>query len=232
MRDDPYIKWLVDNLAKPGKSQSGLARHLGVDPSSINKVVKRKRLLKSHEVVGAAEYFGEDAPSIEAMPSATGGTVIAFRAGVVEAGAFREVDEFADNPFDETRQISVPRDPQFPNARVLSFDVAGDSMNDLKPRPILPGDQVVGVAFEDVADQIRMRDGMVVVVERARDGGQTREWSVKQVELYEDRTEFHPRSTNKRHRPIVIERDMQADDGTAVQVIAVVRRIINDIPLS
>src|SRR5690606_23522319 len=110
-------------------------------------------------------------------------------------------------------------------------EVEGDSMNDLKPRPILEGDRLVCVSFEDVADQVRVRDGLIVVVERTRDGGHTREWSVKQVELYEDRVEFHPRSTNPRHKPIVVMRDALADDGVQVEIIGLVRAVRNEFPL-
>lgn len=105
-------------------------------------------------------------------------------------------------------------------------------MTDLKPRPILPGDRVICVAYEDVAHLVPLRDGMVVVVERTRDAGQFREWSVKQIELYQGRTEFHPRSTNAKHKPIVIDHDASADNGVAVEIIGLVRRIVNEVPLS
>ncbi|NEK55241.1 phage repressor protein, partial [Rhizobium leguminosarum] len=86
------------------------------------------------------------------------------------------------------------------------------------------------VSYEDVAYDAPLRDGMVVVVERTRDGGQTREWSVKQIELYQDRTEFHPRSTNPKHKPIIVPRDPSADQGTVVEIIGLVRRVVNDLP--
>lgn len=103
-------------------------------------------------------------------------------------------------------------------------------MDRLEPRPILPGDRIIGVAYEDVAHQVRIKDGLVVVVERSRDGGHTREWSVKQVELYEDRIEFHPRSSDKNLKPIVVKRDARADDGVTVEIIALVRSVRNDLP--
>jgi phage repressor protein C with HTH and peptisase S24 domain len=148
--------------------------------------------------------------------------------GVVEAGSFREV--FAvDNV--EPEMVVVPPDPRFPHARLLVFHVAGDSMNDLRPRPILPGDRIVTVSYEDVAHEVPLRDGMTVVVQRTRDGGHMREWSVKQLELYEDHVDFCPRSTNPRHRPIRVSRDAFADGGTEVEIIAVVRQVMNTIPL-
>ena len=148
--------------------------------------------------------------------------------GKTAAGVFREVDDFDQS---EPEKIWEAVDPQFPHARRMAFDVEGDSMNELKPRPIMEGDRLICVAFEDVANQVRVRDGLVVVVERTRDGGHTREWSVKQVELYDDRTEFCPRSTNPTHKPIVIKRDAKADDGVVVEIIALVRSIKNDLPL-
>ncbi|CAD7023274.1 helix-turn-helix domain-containing protein [Pseudorhizobium endolithicum] len=226
MLEDPYKKWVIENLAKPGKSQTGLAKALGLHPSAINKVVSGKRQLKSHEVAGAVAYFGEEAPKTELAPSASK-WVPARKAGVVAAGLFREVDEFDQS---EPEDITVPRDENFPNARQLTFEVEGDSMNELRPRPILPGDTIVCTAYEDIADRVVLRDGMVVVVQRERDAGQMREWSVKQIEIYEDRTEFHPRSSNPKHKPIVVHRQFDADDGISVEVIAVVRMVMNAMP--
>ncbi len=149
--------------------------------------------------------------------------------GVVEAGSFRPVDEFGDiEP--PTRQ--EPPDSEFPDAEVMFFDVAGDSMNKLKPRPIMPGDRVFALNFASLRNRVALRDGMVVVVQQTIDGGQHRERSVKQLELYEDRMEFHPRSDNPRHKPIVISRDYTPEDGKEVEIFALVRRISNDIPLS
>ncbi|MGF6157805.1 transcriptional regulator with XRE-family HTH domain [Ensifer sp. KUDG1] len=226
MLEDPYKKWVIENLEKPGMSQTGLAKVLGVHPSAVNKIVSGKRGLKSHEVALAATYFGEAAPSSELTPYNGALSVIPI-IGTVEAGAFREVDDFDQS---EPRTLTLPRDDRFPNARQIGFDVSGDSMNDLKPRPILAGDCAVCVAYEDVAGQVVLRDGMVVVVERTRDSGHFREWSVKQIEIYADRTEFHPRSTNPKHKPIVVHRNFEADDGVKVEVIALVRRIVNEMP--
>ncbi len=225
MLEDPYKKWVIENLDKPGMSQTGLAKVLGVHPSAVNKIVSGKRGLKSHEVALAATYFGEAAPSTELTPFSGALSIIPI-VGTVEAGAFREVDEFDQS---EPVTLSLPRDEKFPNARQVAFDVAGDSMNDLKPRPIFAGDRAVCVAYEDIAHQVVLRDGMVVVVERKRDSGHFREWSVKQIEIYEDRTEFHPRSTNPRHKPIIVHRNFEADDGVTVEVIALVRRVVNDL---
>lgn len=146
-------------------------------------------------------------------------------AGRVAAGMFFEVDELDQT---ERERIWLPADPRYPNARMVVFDVEGTSMNDLRPRPILPGDRVVTLSFEDL--NVPVRDGMVVVVERTRDGGHTREWSVKQVEFYQDRIEFHPRSTDPRYKPIIVRHGDDQDDGTEVRILAIVTQIMNSLP--
>jgi SOS-response transcriptional repressor LexA len=165
------------------------------------------------------ESADPEAGTVEVIPSDR-----EFRAvpvvGMVEAGTFREVDEFGDL---QPRRISVPRDERYPRARQFAFDVAGDSMNAAEP-PITAGAVIVCVDFDDVNEPIR--DGMRVVVERTRDGGHLREWSVKEVRQYEDRVEFIPRSTNAKHRPIVVPRGNYEDEGTTVRILALVRMTI------
>jgi len=221
-----YLEWIREGLAQPGKTQIGLAHHLGIAHPQITQLLKGRRNLKVHEIPKIAEYLDRPLPNSEVkqvVPAMTIGRV----AGIVEAGAFREVDEFDQS---EPVEIALPRDELFPNARQLVFDVAGDSMNDLRPLPIFPGSRLVGIAYEDVEHLVELRSGMIVVVQRERDGGHFREWSVKQLELFTDRAEFHPRSTNPKHKPIVVRRDHEADEGVRVAVIALVRRVMNEMP--
>lgn len=233
--------WIAARLAEAGRgAKARLSRHTGLDANQITRISntelgKETRDVKAHELVKIIEFFGEAPPGYR--PPETGDevlsvapTVSAYGAlvGKVEAGSFRDVDEF-----DQSEQVRIPvePDPDFPYARILIFEVVGDSMNDLAVIPILPGARVISVAYEDVADRYPLRDGMVVVVERTRDGGHLREWSIKQVELYEDRIEFHPRSKNKSHKPIVTSRNQYADDGVKVEVIALVREVNNRVTL-
>lgn len=198
-----------------------------------NRPISRKAAEKYGELFGVKAgwiLFAEDdgkAPVVNEVSLLRSGLVAGRVAGIVEAGTFREVDEFDQS---EAVEILLPRDEKFPNARQLIFDVGGDSLNDLRPRPILSGDRLVCIAYEDVAHEVELRDGMVAVVQRTRDGGHFREWSVKQIELYNDRVEFHPRSTNGKHKPIVVPREKETDDGVEVEVIALVRRVMNEMP--
>lgn len=200
-----------------------------------NRAISKKAAEKYGELFGVAAgwilFNANDDGAASATPNEVSlsrvGMTAGLVAGRVEAGTFREVDEFDQS---ERIEVALPRDERFPNARQLLFDCSGDSMNDLKPRPILEGDRLVCLAYDDVEHLIELKSGMVVVVQRERDGGHFREWSVKQIELYPDRTEFHPRSTNPKHKPIVIQRDHDADDGVTVQVIGLVRRVMNEMP--
>ncbi len=232
--------WLNQGLARREMSQAELARQLtgrlgrSYPRTAVNKMVLGNREIKGEEMLAIAEILNIEAPRAEGMvvdlPELTRNTdplVQIFNAGIVEAGAFRAAPEFSDL---EAEPVLEMRDPQFPFARLVAFDVAGDSMNRLQPRPILPGDRIIGVDFDDLGGRIPLRDGMVVVVEQSLEGGHLREWSVKQIELYEDRMEFHPRSTNPRHEPIVVPRNSDADDGKMVRILALVRRITNDVP--
>jgi hypothetical protein len=64
---DPFLAWLRACLKQPGKTQTGLAAHLGLDPSSVSKMVGGKRRLKTDEVPKAEEYFGSRAPRPRVM---------------------------------------------------------------------------------------------------------------------------------------------------------------------
>lgn len=226
--------WLNEKLIERG-SKAKLAKHLGLTPTQVTRMASLKAGVETRDVSPTelqqiVDYFG-DAPTGYAQPQAEASPfhpnfALAAVIGTVEAGSFREI---ADMDQSELERISVPADPQFPNARLLAFNVAGTSMNDLTPMPILPGSLVVGISYEDISQQFPLRDGLVVVVERTRDGGHLREWSVKQIEIFEERVEFHPRSKDRSHKPIVVQRNHDVDDGTSVQIIAIVRRVINDI---
>ncbi|MGH6861673.1 MAG: LexA family protein, partial [Phyllobacterium sp.] len=229
---DRPMKWhqrLQQRMDELGWNKAELSRRSGLPYDSINKYLRGDieqprgdALPKLAQTIKRPLIWLRDGIESDALPElsvAPGGLIEVPIVGKSEAGSFREVDEFDQS---EPGFISLPRDRRFPNARQIAFEVEGDSMNALKPRPILPGDMAVCVSYEDVASEATLRDGMTVIVERTRDGGHTREWSIKQVEIYEDRVEFHPRSTNSKHKPIIISRDTEADEGTKVEIIGLV----------
>lgn len=243
MKNEPRYR-LQEARAKAGFSSPSEAarafprdinRNTLISHENGNRPISRKAAEKYGELFGVSAGWilfndGEAAVTDSALREVSlsrVGMTAGLVAGRVEAGTFREVDEFDQS---ERIEVALPRDDLFPNARQLLFDCSGDSMNDLKPRPILEGDRLVCLAYDDVEHLVELKSGMVVVVERTRDGGHFREWSVKQLELYSDRAEFHPRSTNPKHKAIVIRQDHEADDGVTVKVIALVRRVMNEMP--
>lgn len=229
------IRWVAQGLKKPGKRKNELSRVLGRSPSTVTDILKGTRRIAIDEIPLIAAYLEEPPPAIpglefkprpELEPVAEGRLVPVTVAGPVQAGAFMPIDEFDQS---EPEVFYEPADPDFPRARRTAFDVIGDSMNRLEPAPILPGSRVIGVNYEDIG--IPLRDKMVVVVQQERDAGFLREWSIKQIELQDDHVVFHPRSSNPRHRPIIVTRDLRADDGREITILALVREIKNRVPV-
>lgn len=232
-------------LLATGRNAFEAAKIGGLERSFVNDIlIGKKRSVQGRSIAKlaqaldtttgaiAAAMSGEATAqgpqsSIEAStvaPADIGELIPIKIAGKAKAGEFVAIEDLGD--WDEPETFLDTRDPRFPNARHLGFEVEGDSMNALKPRAIQDGDRLSALAYEDIADRYPLRDGMIVIVERTRHGGHEREWSVKQLELYEDRVEFHPRSTNPRYKPIVVKRDHHADDGMTVEIIAIVRRLV------
>lgn len=53
------VEWIREGLKKPGKSQAGLARHLGLDPAAISRLLTGDRQLKANEIEKIKIYLGE-----------------------------------------------------------------------------------------------------------------------------------------------------------------------------
>jgi SOS-response transcriptional repressor LexA len=252
---DPVRDRIAERLKQTGKTPRAASLDSGMGSTAIRDIFRRpensltletlKKLAVGLEtspewlIFGAEDLgsFGGNAPTLRQTSSPTHGAELITEkmtpvpiVGDVEAGAFREAPEF---DIDDMEYVGDYPDREFPHARRIGFRVRGDSMNDLRPRSILEGDKVIGLDFHDIEGQVVLRDGMIVVVEQTRDGGHTREWSVKQLEVYEDRYEFCPRSTSKKHKPIIVPNtvfhDPSEDDGRRVRILALVRRIIGDV---
>lgn len=245
--DDPqyqFKRWLAEKVAPHGtitklSEATGIAKDKLTRSKELNASdPKKRRQVPVHEMRAIAEFFGEIPPGLDwalpgrsmeqpplenqLRPAGAPGEIIPIRvSGRAKAGEFISIEDLGD--WEEPETIYDTRDPRFPDARHLAFVVDGDSMNALKPTPIPDGARVSALAYADISESVPLRDLMVVVVERTRHGGHEREWSVKQLEIYDDRVEFHPRSTNPRHKPIVVARDNNADDGITVEIIALVR---------
>jgi phage repressor protein C with HTH and peptisase S24 domain len=242
------IAWIREGLKKPGKNQVGLAAALGRAPSAVTSLLQGTRRLMADEIPVIAAYLEVEPPfdparlpklqtfeefEAETLPTLRPGLAPASRNftlarvdGRVQAGAFLQTEVF-DDDLGET--ISAPRDPDFPFARQIAYRVGGDSMNQAEPRPIRDGDYIICVAFEDVG--LKPANGMKVVVQKTINDGQLRERSVKEVRTFPDRTEFHPRSSNPAHKPIVVPHNPDPDDSTTVEILSLVRFIFDNVPV-
>ncbi len=156
------------------------------------------------------------AQSSTAMPRK--GSVQIPLTGVTQAGAWLEVDEL----YEPSEFITIDVDPNFPNARKMVYEVRGDSMN---LAGILENDRIVCWDVHDYP--FELRDGDDVVVERARDGGHLREWTVKRFYRHPDgMQELRPISSNKAHKSFRIMPDDEMDNGETIAIIAIVEDII------
>ena len=60
--DTRLIAWLADGLEKRGKTQTGLADHLGVTQPRISEMLNRKRRFQLAEIQKIAEYIEQPPP--------------------------------------------------------------------------------------------------------------------------------------------------------------------------
>lgn len=227
-------------------SQEKLAEEIGVSRATVNRLANDHSKLKRDRAEVIAPLLGvtpEDlmlnrlpwevaasAPQAAPEPDVTKSKRPLGSAPVVatvEAGAWREVDEFDQSDPD---WVAVPPDDKYPDATQEVYIVSGDSMNALEPHPITPGSRIVGVRYDEISSRSPLRDGLVVVVRRTRDGGHVRELSVKQVAWFDDRIEFQPRSNNPKHKPIVVQHDSWEDNGVEVEIVSLVRDIMHRLP--
>lgn len=205
-------EWLIKGLEKPGKSQSGLARYIGIDPSAVNKAVKGTRQLSGLELIKAAEYLGEPVPGGRFKPH---GKPIFFR-GRVAASVWREQSADQDSP----KVSQIPRDLRYPYAEQYALEVEGDSMNKVAK----DGWTVVCVPYWEVRRS--MIPGDLVHVERVNTAGQ-HEFTLKRLKMGDGGLELWPESTSKDHqKPIPAVNS----DGYAVEIIGLVIGVYNPNP--
>jgi SOS-response transcriptional repressor LexA len=220
----------------PPMTQVELAKAAGLTQTAIAEIEagrirrpKKLRELARALKVSEASLLGEQEENASGNSFIYGqlGTVEIPVVGRVEPGVFRVHEQFDDVA---PATIVGAQDARFPGAKIVAFVVGGDSM---VGRNIHDGDIAITVDFAD--SHLPLRDRMVVVVQRTRDGGQTLEWTIKEVETHRDHIDLIPRSPNKRYKPIIVKSDYNpitgglADDGAEIKILAVVLRVTKEI---
>ena len=212
-----------------GLSLEKLAAMVGLSISQVQRFETGQREPRASDLESLSAALGctiqelrASAPKKKAesaSPSPFGSLLPVPIIGRTAAGVFREVVEFDDlGP----EYVFEPEDEDFPKARRFALDVDGQSMNAASP-PIPDGSRVVCIDFE--ATGLPFIEGMIVAIERTREGGHLREWSVKEIELHDDEVWFCPRSTDAKYKPIKIKNDPSSDEWNSFRVIGLVRDV-------
>lgn len=136
------IKWIAEQLDRPGYSQAGLARALGKDAAAVNRMLKGERQIKANEVPIIVGYLGTLPPDSDSqgfampvlpLPASDGRPDVPVWASAEagQAGAMVLTNEPIDYIRRSERMMGV-RNP-------FAFYVIGHSMSPA----IEHGDQVV-----------------------------------------------------------------------------------------
>lgn len=173
----------------------------GIKRSSLDQYAKKFRVSVEWLLLGNGQ---PEKP--KAVIEVTGLPVV----GVIAAGSWREID--ADEVIPGPSHIGMGSDPRFPRIRQYALLVSGDSMNELFP----DGSYVTCIDHVDAGMDLKV--GMVVHVERSRDGGQLVETTLKEIASINGETVLAPRSTNPKHKPIVVN----GDEGTEIAIRGIV----------
>jgi repressor LexA len=83
-----FVDWIGRGLKKPGKDQKGLAEAMGVDRSTVSKLLSGVRQLKAREIETVAAYL-EEPPPTRMMP-------VRYRVGAGQAVYRIDTDDAID----------------------------------------------------------------------------------------------------------------------------------------
>jgi transcriptional regulator with XRE-family HTH domain len=201
-------------------TQEQLAGALNVAVSTVSQLENGKQGYSQPMLQAIANVFGcEPADLLTRNPLINGRnrTITSDLAlvglevvGTVQAGHFRDIT--LEDQDGERERIMVATDARFAHAQQYALKVAGDSM-DLK----FPEGSYV-VCVERYSSGLRLKPGMVVHVERSVGGGQLVETTLKEIASINGETVLVPRSSNPKHKPLVIV----GGEETEVQIKGIV----------
>lgn len=201
--------WLKAELTKPGRSQSALARFLGLAPEQVNRICSGARGIKADEADKIRAYLtgtGGAASFPHISPRMAHASALPIK-GTVEAGSWREV-AFTDLEHDP-ETLAAPK--SIVDSGAFALRVSGPSMDLRYP----PGSFVIVQPWQGGPLPIGRR----VVVERTRPDGLV-ETTVK--ELSQNATgalELWPRSRHPAHQAPIPYTEIE---GVTVRIVGVV----------
>lgn len=203
--------WLKAELAKPGRSQSALARFLKMAPEQVNRMCKGTRKISADEADQIRAYLAATASgggaTITHLSPKPGQVSLLTVRGTVEAGSWREVP-FTDLAHD-LETLPAPR--SVVDSGAFALRVAGPSMDLLYP----DGSYVVVQPWHGGP----LPYGKRVVVERSRPDG-LMETTVKElVRGPGGEPELWPRSSSPAHQAPIPYKDVE---GVTVRILGTV----------
>ena len=152
-------KWLKDQFERSGKHQADLARHLGIQPPMVSKMVRGERKVQGNEVDRIRAFFGVKPDAVSArepLPKINDTT----NAAIVDANVSPPL------------RSEMPRD--VPVLGTVSggrggLQMNGDAVDWVRRPPRLNGrNDVFGVYVEDISMVPAFKPGALVIVEKAR----------------------------------------------------------------
>jgi hypothetical protein len=185
-----HREWLRRGLQQPGKSNAGLAKVLGIDPSIVSKMLTGKRQIKATELPAIARYLGVPEPRSvyegdgPLRPEVHLATLTVPVTKIASGGVWREAGALAVH--DRAMIPSVPN-PKLAGLKQYAIRVEGSDTN----RLFYAGDYAIFVPFEAVRE--KPRDGDLVEVERRR--GTLKETAIRRVRIMGQDVQLWPEST-------------------------------------
>lgn len=206
-----------DLIEQRGAKVAALERDAGLEPDTIRNILRGNirepgatKIYAIARVLGVTVEFLLGEPQLGEGESPPGSLPVLFKTG---GGAWVQVEDYAQDGLGEREGAPVYAYRRF---RQWYEILDGDSMNRLYPDG----------TYLQVVDTVDMgyepKSGDIVVVERCRDGGFLRERSVKQVEVYRNRIELWPRSTNPRWKEPIVINDHPDDETVEVRIVGLV----------
>lgn len=164
--DSTYLRWLRDGLAKPGKTQKGLARALDIDAMGVSRLVHGKRRFQIGELQKISQYLAEPLPSTNValtLHPKLGGVRVMGRVG---PGLWQEGDL-------DLGEVPALPDKRFPVAaqRALVLDADTPAFN------LSRGAFFLTVPYKDYAQYAS--DASLCIIERKQ--GDLKNYQIGQV---------------------------------------------------
>ncbi|MCX5569630.1 hypothetical protein [Kaistia nematophila] len=218
---DRIREWLRRKLEERGHGAKGkLASHLKIQASAVSRMLakpgKQDRGIEATTLREMERYFGERIPlngsDDGGDESASDGLLPIVRfaavAGEVAAGVWQE-----EEIWDVEKYDPIPVVPgRYANLEQRAYLVRGPSVDQMR---IFDGDFAIAVKYWMVREA--PVDGDLVIVTRRK--GDLAERTIKEIQVFPDRVELWPRSSDPRFQaPIVILKDSDAPDDVSVEI--------------